>query len=262
LAGAGQTFKKALDQATDKVGQAGPNRELIHLIPLGAGLLALLSSFLPYYTVSVSFLGFNQTMTASAWGGGSGWVGALLTLVGGVAVSVRTLFGKSISLTQAAVAQARAIGLVALVLAWLLVLISMFGWAGSGLDAYSDFVSTGRGIGFWLTWLFTTVAVVTAALIWRSSRAQGAVPAAGSSAPVALPPSGQTSPAGPGPVAPGQAGPGQTGPWSDPTTQAAPPWSPPPAGPPQPPASPTSWPSQPAGPPTAGPPQPPGPPIG
>jgi hypothetical protein len=249
LAGASQTFKKALDQATDKVGQAGPNREFIRLIPLGAGLLALLSSFLPYYTVHVSVFGFNQNVSVSAWGNGSGWVGALLALLGGAAVSLPTLFGKTAKMTPAAVAQSQIAGLVTLGVAWLLVIISIFSLVGSDVGYYSDFVSTGLGVGFWLTALFTTAALVTAALIWRSSRSRGGAPATDPSAPTALPPYSQTSPAGPGQAASapayGPADPGQPGPvWSDPTNQAAPPWSPPPATPP------TAWPPQPpAGPP-------------
>jgi hypothetical protein len=194
---------------------------LIRLLPAGAGLLTLLASFLPYGIVKIDVFGFGSSLSYSAWSGpASGWLGVLLTLFCGVAVSAQVAGDRIAALNQKLVAQLNLIGLVGLGLAWLLIFVSMFGIIGD--NTITSLMSVSLGFGYWATWFFATVALVVTFLIWRSSKT---APSAGR--PAEAVPAGPTAPAPTGPTAPAPnqtafGRPGQAGPAAAPPSQPQP----------------------------------------
>jgi hypothetical protein len=64
-------------------------------VVIGAGLLAYISSFLPWYTASVSVLGITRSASVNAWNAGFGaWFSVLLLVVAGGVVLVSTVGGR------------------------------------------------------------------------------------------------------------------------------------------------------------------------
>jgi hypothetical protein len=134
---------------------------------IGAGVLAFLGSLLPYYTVSVDFLGASAGGSSNAWSGGFlGWFGALLALVG-AGVLVAKILGVSMPLPV----RTTVLGLFAA--AALLTVIALFVFPGGGcddlgIDGVCDGVDEGRGFGYWLA-LLATLAGTALAAVRRSA---------------------------------------------------------------------------------------------
>jgi hypothetical protein len=64
---------------------------ILDWVVVGAGLLAFISSFLPWYQTDVSVLGIERSATANAWNAGIGaWLPVLLLVVAGVVVLAST----------------------------------------------------------------------------------------------------------------------------------------------------------------------------
>ncbi|MDR0836841.1 MAG: hypothetical protein LBM94_01255 [Propionibacteriaceae bacterium] len=201
---------------------------------IGAGVLALLVSFLPaYYKVTVSIFGFNQSESVNAWNGFFSWVGVLLLLAG------------------AALAADHALGLVGLLKGQtlgygllgafgggaLLTLLALFvdpgveGVSASDLEQYG--ITIGRGIGYWLILLLALAGTAAAFLVYTE------LGKAGAAAPAQVAPG--FAPAGYGAPAPaGFGAPAPAQPWGAPPTGPAAPVAPAPAAPeaPQPPVAP------------------------
>ena len=134
---------------------------------IGAGVLALLGSLLPYYTVSVEFLGASAGGSGNAWSGGFlGWFGALLALAG-AGVLVAKILGVSLPVP----ARTTVLGLFAG--AAVLTLLALFVFPGGGcddlgIDGVCDGVDEGRGFGYWLA-LLATIAGTALAAVRRSA---------------------------------------------------------------------------------------------
>ena len=115
---------------------------------IGAGILAFLLSFFPYYTVSTSgpLLG-GLSDSGSAWHGFFGWFAVLLALAASALLALR-MFGVHVldaSMTRLAVLGGYGVAL-------LCVIISFFvtpGGGCQGVKACEDVVDFGRGFGFW-----------------------------------------------------------------------------------------------------------------
>lgn len=128
------------------VGSANP----LDLATMGAGALAFITSFLPFYTVSATMFGTSVSDSATAWHGFFGWFGVLCALAGAGLVAAQLM---KVSLpVPARLAALGAFGLAALCL-----VIALFVFPGGGCDdlgtGLCKGIDLGRGIGYWLTLL-------------------------------------------------------------------------------------------------------------
>ncbi|MDT0187907.1 hypothetical protein Q9S36_47745 [Microbacterium sp. ARD31] len=134
---------------------------------IGAGVLAFLGSFMPYYTVSVDILGSSNSASANAWHGFFGWFGAVLALAG-AAVLVARLLGVALPVP----ARTTVLGLfAAAVVSTLIALVVTPG--GSCEDTliggeFCDAIDQGHGFGYWLA-LLASVAGLALAAVRRSA---------------------------------------------------------------------------------------------
>ncbi len=113
---------------------------------IAAGLLAFIFSFFPYYTASVSGLGFDYSDSASAWEGFFGWFGVLLGLVGAVILVLSLL-----RITLPVPTRLTVLGLFAGALLCTVIAFFVFpgGDACQGVQECEDAINLGRGFGFW-----------------------------------------------------------------------------------------------------------------
>jgi hypothetical protein len=118
------------------------------------GVLTLIWSFLPYYTVSVhGAAGFGAAASGNAWSGGFfGWAGALLALAGGVIAILPEL---KVQLAVPPVTVAALFGA-----ALICTLLALFIWPGKVSGLAIDY---GHGVGYWLALLFTIAGTAVAA---------------------------------------------------------------------------------------------------
>ena len=144
-------------------------------VVVGAGLLAYISSFLPWYRADVSILGIERSATANAWNAGIGaWLPVLLLAVAGVVVlasatGVRLPTSKSlITLGLSALA------VIAILLRWMTFpdatgqnSLDMDNVDVQGLLA----VSSGADVGLYIGLAAGIVAVVASFLTSRTSGA-------------------------------------------------------------------------------------------
>jgi hypothetical protein len=119
---------------------------------MAAGLIALIGSWLPFYTVSVSVSGFGGASdSVSAWHGFFGWFGVLVALATSVAVAL-AVFGVvklPMPLPQ--------IALIGFGVALLLLLLTFFVDPSGGCHDIGGLggvkCDIGRGFGYWLALL-------------------------------------------------------------------------------------------------------------
>jgi len=230
---------------------AARQTQILNFAIIGAALLALIFSLLPYYTVKASLLGASYTQSANAWGSWASVLGVILVVLGGAAVAL-IVFG---ILPAALHSTVRLAALGGFGLGWLLIVISLFyvpglgGTSGSVMKAMG--VSIGRGIGAWVTVLCATVALGVSVWLFLKAGPTNRPALAGlipHGAPGAVPPGGfrvppQAPPPGFGAPQPGFGAPPQAPPFQAPGGFGVPPQAPPPqAYPPpgQPPAAPTA----------------------
>jgi len=115
---------------------------------MAAALIALIGSWLPFYTVSVGGV-LNISGHISGWHGFFGWFAVLVALAAAVLVAL-PLFGVNLSL-PVPVAQAALAGFVLALLCMILALfVTPGGGCPSGIGISCD---TGRGFGYWLALL-------------------------------------------------------------------------------------------------------------
>jgi hypothetical protein len=134
--GPGQRPARGGDQVTAAFRSA--NR--LDLAILATGLLALVFSVFPYYTVDVKVLKGLSGGSLSAWHGFFGWFGVLLALAGALLVAL-PLLGVRLGIpTRSAALAAFAAGTVC-------TLLALF------VDPAHDgaLVNIGRGFGYWAT---------------------------------------------------------------------------------------------------------------
>jgi hypothetical protein len=161
----------------------GPDRTVtLDGVVLGAGALAFVASFLPWYTASFAVLGIKSSVGANAWNAGFGaWFPMLAVMAAAGAV-----------LAGAADARWRESPLrpvVTLGLAALALLTLLLSWAGGGIGDFggvqhsgADFgqfdlggfvsASSGVGVGLYAGLVAAAVAVVAAVLRTLGARSR------------------------------------------------------------------------------------------
>jgi hypothetical protein len=135
---------------------------------MGAGLVALIGSWLPFYTISVSAGGFGASDSVSAWHGFFGWFGVLIALATSVAVALAVFGVVKLPMPLAQVA------LAGFGLALLLLLLTLFvdpSGGCHGIGALGVKCDIGRGIGYWLALLAVLAGGALAFMRMRESDA-------------------------------------------------------------------------------------------
>ena len=155
-------------------------------VVIGAALLAYISSFLPWYSASITILGINRSADVDAWNAGFGaWFSVLLLVAAGGWVLVSAFGGR---LAQPASRPLITLGLSALAVITIVLRWLTFPDAGGGVDApkldrlgeLGDFdlgsalgVSSGAGAGLYLGLISAVAAVVASLLSLRSADSSG-----------------------------------------------------------------------------------------
>lgn len=154
-------------------------------IPLAAGVLAFIFSFISYYTANVDISGNcpssvstalnNQDLpSASAWHGFFGWFGTLMAVVGAVLIAM-ALFAPQVKLPV----PARLAALSAFALATLSTLLALFITPGTDAQG-TDFGaggchitgSVGHGFGYWASLVVIIVGLVAALMRFQQTGGQ------------------------------------------------------------------------------------------
>jgi hypothetical protein len=161
--------------------QSDTTRTLDRVV-IGAALLAYISSFLPWYSASITVLGIDRSSGVDAWNAGFGAWFAVLLLVAAGGVVLLDAFGRRVTLPASR-------PLITLGLAALAVLTIVLRWvtfpdASGGLDTrkvdrlgeLGDFdlgsafaVSSGAGVGLYLGLIAAVAASVASLLALRAS---------------------------------------------------------------------------------------------
>ncbi|MDQ2790636.1 MAG: hypothetical protein DLM60_18185 [Pseudonocardiales bacterium] len=160
---------------------AGAVRTLDWVV-IGAALLAYVSSFLPWYSASISILGIDRSADVDAWNAGFGaWFSVLLLVAAGGWVLVSAFGGR---LTLPGSRSLITLGLSALAVVTIALRWATFPDATGGADApkldrlgeLGDFdlgsafgVSSGAGAGLYLGLIAASTAVVASVLTLRSA---------------------------------------------------------------------------------------------
>lgn len=158
----GWSSSAASQQATEAVETLKKGNPL-DLATIGAGLLVLLGSLLPYYTVSVDAFGANASDSATAWHGFLGWFGAVLALAGAV-VLVLHLLSRDLPVPV----RTTVLGLFAA--AALCTLLALFVTPGPDCndsfltESVCSMIDQGHGVGYWLALLGSIAGTALAAL--------------------------------------------------------------------------------------------------
>ena len=136
---------------------AGP----IPLSLAAIGVLTLIWSFLPYYTVSFSGTAGIGGIggSGSAWHGFFGWAGALLALAGGIIAILPAL---KVSLPVPPVTVVALFGL-----GFIFTLLALFIWPGKVSMRGLDY---GHGAGYWLALLFTLAGTAISGYVYQQRR--------------------------------------------------------------------------------------------
>ncbi len=114
---------------------------------IAAGLVALIGSWLPFYTISVSAAGIGGASdSASAWHAFFGWFGVLVALAGSVVVALSLLNMVKLPMPVHQIAVG-AFGLATICLI-LALFVDPSGCGGAG--AFGVHCDIGRGFGYWL----------------------------------------------------------------------------------------------------------------
>ena len=145
----------------------------LNLAVISAGLLAYISSFLPWYRTSVSILGIERSASVNAWNAGFGaWFSVLLMVAAGGWVLVSTLGRLRLPVSGPLIALSLSVlAFVTMVLRW-----ATFPDATDGLDEGSFDLgsaaltaSSGPGSGLYLALIAAVVAMVAALLTFRTA---------------------------------------------------------------------------------------------
>jgi hypothetical protein len=155
--------------------QAGTMRTLDRVV-IGAALLAYISSFLPWYSASITVLGVDRSSGVDAWNAGFGAWFAVLLLVAAGGVVLLDAFGGRVTLPASRpliTLGLSALAVLTIVLRWV-TFPDASGGLGGRLGELGDFdldsafaVSSGAGFGLYLGLIAAIVAVVASLLALR-----------------------------------------------------------------------------------------------
>lgn len=149
-------------------------------VVIGATLLAYISSFLPWYSASITILGIDRSADVDAWHAGFGaWFAVLLLVVVGVLVLVSRL-GRPVTLPASRpliTLGLSALAFITIVLRWVTFpdsrggadRVDRLGELGN-FDLGTAFsVSSGAGSGLYLALIASSAAVVASLLTYRAA---------------------------------------------------------------------------------------------
>ena len=144
-------------------------------VVVGAGLLAYISSFLPWYRADFSILGIERSAIANAWNAGIGaWLPVLLLVVAGVVVLVSTMGVRLPTAKSLITLGLSALAVIAILLRWMTFPDST-GQSSFEMDNVDVegllAVSSGAGVGLYVG-LIAAIAALVASFL--TSRAAGA----------------------------------------------------------------------------------------
>jgi hypothetical protein len=116
---------------------------------IGAGVLAFIFSFFSFYKYSVSFAGFSQSASVSAWHGFFGWFAVLIALLASIVLALQLIAKITLPFPL------RTVVLGAFALATLCMLLALFVVPGNtgGATGLGVKVDKGHGFGYWITFL-------------------------------------------------------------------------------------------------------------
>ena len=149
-------------------------KDKLDLATVAVGLLALLASFLPYYTMSFDGfdgLGGGVSESASAWHGFFGWFGAVCALAAAALLAAH-LLGVTLPVPV------RLVVLALFGLALVCTLLALFVYPGESCedamgslmgDGICESLNEGRGFGYWLALLATAGGTALAAMRRRAA---------------------------------------------------------------------------------------------
>jgi energy-coupling factor transporter transmembrane protein EcfT len=144
-------------------------------VVVGAGLLAYIASFLPWYRADVSILGIERSATSNAWNAGIGaWLPVLLLVVAGVVVLASTTGVRLPASKSLITLGLSALAVIAILLRWMTFPDST-GQSSFEMDNVDVegllAVSSGAGVGLYVG-LIAAIAALVASFL--TSRAAGA----------------------------------------------------------------------------------------
>ena len=149
---------------------------------MAGGALALICSFLPYYTIKATVPGYgSESDWGNAWNGFFGWFGILMLLAAAAIVAAQVfadLKQPQMPLISLGLA---GIGLILVVIALFVFpgksdLESAAGMTIDQLENYGVTVDMGRSVGYWLSLVCAVVAVVGAVMFYMEAQ-KAATPA-------------------------------------------------------------------------------------
>lgn len=144
---------------------------ILDWIVVGAGLLAYISSFLPWYQTRVSVLGTERfTGADNAWNAGFGaWFSVLLLVAAGGVVLASTMGMRLATLRPLITLGLSALALITVVLRWVTISDTDSGPGDLGdIDVDGLFaVSSGAGFGLYLGLIAAVAAVVASFSAWQ-----------------------------------------------------------------------------------------------
>jgi hypothetical protein len=148
-------------------------------VVIGAGLLAYIASYLPWYRAKLSVLGIDRSAQINAWNAGFGaWFSVLLLVVAASVVLISTLGGRRLSVPTSRpliTLVVSALAFITIVLRWVTFPNASGGLSGH-LGELGDFdldsaftVSHGAGYGLYLGLIAAVMAVVASLLTFRAA---------------------------------------------------------------------------------------------
>lgn len=162
-----------MSDSSQQAKQALQGAHKFDLALVAAGVVALLGSLLPYYTVSVDMMGISTSTSVNAWNGFFGWFGVLAAVIGSGLVLAH-LLGTDTKVS------ARTGALVAYAVAVVSTILALFIYPGGGCDDLETLgvnvcegIDFGRGFGYWLTLLAVLGGL---ALAWLRRGGEGTAP--------------------------------------------------------------------------------------
>jgi hypothetical protein len=143
-------------------------------IIVGAGLLAYISSFFPWYRAHVAVLGIERSAGANAWNAGFGaWFSVLLLAAAGGIALASTVAARLrlIALRPLIMLGLSALALITILLRWVTFPDASDGHSDlDGLEVDGLFaVSSGAGPGLYLALIAAVAAVVASFLTFRAA---------------------------------------------------------------------------------------------